>query len=71
MPEFFLPKVDLFVAMAPALLFKHSSEQFFKELAQEHLLQSLVVSMDLLEYTGYTYTDDDQIICEMKPTWCE
>ena len=27
--------------------------------------------MDLLEYTGSTITDDDQIICQVKPSLCE
>ena len=59
------------MAVAPALLFKYSLEPTLRELSKEKLLQSLVVNMDLLEYTGYTMTDDDEFICDMKPEICE
>ena len=69
-PEYYTNKVDLFVALAPAILFKNSKEDFFRAVSEEQMLLNMILRMDLLEFTS-EITEDDQFFCLMKPILCD
>jgi hypothetical protein len=51
-PEYYKKHINLFVALAPTILFKHSSEPYFKAWANETAIASIAMEFNYMEFNG-------------------
>ena len=71
--DFFADKVKLFVALAPAVLFKNSNEPSFKALSSQQWIMDLLLQFDYLEFEGKNRDVDSDFVAYLKasnPFFC-
>lgn len=79
-PDFYKDKISLFVALAPSVFFKFSTEPAYKQLADQKWLQNVIFTLSYLEATNARDNESDLIafikinypmICWTNPEVCE
>ena len=51
-PSYFKHKINLFIALAPSILFKYSTEPYYKAWATETAIAELAMQFRYMEYNG-------------------